>query len=463
MISGQSPSPWVVLPIESNARELQARVLLGAAAATRGFRVLIVRREDLGHVLPIVPHCVVLHTTVIDDAPARFARSLGHVVVALDEEGLVYRSPAEYASRRITCATLREVARFFAWGDAQAEIVRQHCPAARESVLVTGNPRLDLLRPELRDVHSPEARELRRRYGDFVLINTNFGKANHFLGRAAVEEHWEAKGWRAGGGSHLLGRIIDLQERLMAAFVEAISDLAPAIWPVRIVLRPHPSEDLQEWRRRLSGHPNVEVIFEGSAIPWIAAARMLVHNGCTTGIESVLLGRPALAYQPFADPEVEADLPNQVSESIRSVSQLIGRVKQLLDKPEDVLVDHALLRHHVTGFSGSRAADRMAEEMAVVSPSQSRSRDLRWFRPKLGMRRMVARCRGMVASALRGRLGEEIRTVGYYRRASPSVTSEEVAMHLDRIAEVLPDVAEFAVGQLAGDVVLVDPRGNRGG
>ncbi len=49
-------------------------------------------------------------------------------------------------------------------------------------LVLTGNPRFDLLRPELRDYYAPEAARLKKRYGPYLLVNTNFADSNHYMG-----------------------------------------------------------------------------------------------------------------------------------------------------------------------------------------------------------------------------------------------------------------------------------------
>ena len=41
-----------------------------------------------------------------------------------------------------------------------------------------GNPRFDLLRPELRGLYDDEVAKLRTRFGRFILINGNFANVN---------------------------------------------------------------------------------------------------------------------------------------------------------------------------------------------------------------------------------------------------------------------------------------------
>lgn len=43
------------------------------------------------------------------------------------------------------------------------------------------NPRLDILMPTVRDIFTKQAMQIKQAFGDFIIINTNFGSANHTL------------------------------------------------------------------------------------------------------------------------------------------------------------------------------------------------------------------------------------------------------------------------------------------
>ena len=45
---------------------------------------------------------------------------------------------------------------------------------------VTGNPRGDLLRPEMRAFYNKDVGQICNTYGQFILINTNFNHVNAF-------------------------------------------------------------------------------------------------------------------------------------------------------------------------------------------------------------------------------------------------------------------------------------------
>ena len=133
---------------------------------------------------------------------------LGHEIVAWDEEGLVRFPDRFYYQRRLSAKALQNVKLLLAWGPDNARAFRDFegyhgCP-----IHVTGNPRIDLMRAALPAFLRPARwQEIRARYGDFVLVNTNFSGLNHFHdGLSELKWNLEPRGrggrrtrsWRGG-------------------------------------------------------------------------------------------------------------------------------------------------------------------------------------------------------------------------------------------------------------------------
>ena len=66
-----------------------------------------------------------------------------------------------------------------------------------------------------------------------------------------------------------------------------------------IIVRPHPMEDFTSYERAFSSYPNIHVVHEGNIIKWLLAADIIIHNGCTSGIEGFLLEKPIISYLPL--------------------------------------------------------------------------------------------------------------------------------------------------------------------
>jgi surface carbohydrate biosynthesis protein len=298
----------------------------------------------------------------------KILRQLGHEIVAWDEEGLVRWPDPEYYRQRLSPVTMQQTSHLLAWGPENARVFREYPGYHDTPIHLTGNPRIDLMRPELREYYRLQVDSLRERYGDFVLINTNFGLVNHFypqLGylRKAVEAKSPGSGnaYDAGKGRHKLA--------LFQSFQEMLPSLCALVADRTVVLRPHPSENQAVWHAIAERHPNLRVVNEGSITPWLMAARVVIANGCTSLIESAVLDTPAIAFQPVASVEFDDDLPNSLSRRAYSVDELCATVRAVTAGdlgPLDEAQRRKILDQHVVGVDGPLAVDRMVDVLETA-------------------------------------------------------------------------------------------------
>jgi hypothetical protein len=189
----------------------------------------------------------------------------------------------------------------------------------------TGNPRIDLLRKEVRGYFNGDVAELRRRFGRYILLNSNFGRVNSDVKRRRDDG---AAGKRS---DPELDKIwfdtIAYRKQLYEHFRVMLASLAKAFPDYTILLRPHPSEKIESWKYIEAAYTNVRVLFEGNVVPWLMGAEILVHNGCTTAIESVLLDKPVIAYRPITSEKYDWHLPNALSHPVGSIDDLIKTIR----------------------------------------------------------------------------------------------------------------------------------------
>ncbi|HXV36721.1 MAG TPA: surface carbohydrate biosynthesis protein, partial [Myxococcota bacterium] len=224
-------------------------------------------------------------------------------------------------------------------------------------------------RPELRGYFADEVAELRRRYGDFLLVNTNFGLVNHFVdklsGASPLPEALQRPEDRA-----FADGLVAHRRALFERFTEMVASLADAQPKRTIVVRPHPVENPAIWNRIASRHANVHAINEGNVIPWLLASKLLIQNGCTTGVEAFVLGVPAIAYQPVVSERFDSDLPNALSLRAFDLAQLHAQIESALEgqPARDAGERAALARRHLAALDGPLASDRIVDVLAELYP-----------------------------------------------------------------------------------------------
>ncbi len=427
--------PWILLPIETKAREFHAKVLQAAVAAEGAFDVVLGEQNALVRQLPWLPRGIYVDKSIgrTKTQPFRRLASLGYRIAAWCEEGLVYRDRDTYLHERVATDSLALADRFFAWGDVQAADIGYLQPSVGGKIRVSGNPRFDVLRPELRGMFGPEADGIRQRHGAFILVVTNFGRYNHFMGRGFPLEVQRRRGAiRSESDAAAFQDWHEYQGVLFRSFSAMVSRLCKGFPRHTVVVRPHPSENHDAWRSEIAGLNNAVVAFDGSSIPWITAAGAVVHNSCTTGVESFMLGQTAITYRPVRNDKHDAFLPNALSREADDHDSLVALVRDGLAGTLAGVIDAARVAdRYVASQSGPLAAERVVAELATLEVRPTLYRPTVTDRLSLSADAALERLLPLLRSVRVGR-----RADAYARQKFPGIAVAEVQDVLRRIQAV---------------------------
>jgi len=438
----------ILLPVEVQSRELDAKLLLACVAAENGHTVFFGCRTRLHRMAHRLPTSIYLGKGLTKRALKGFDAmgALGHTVMAWDEEGLVYMTPDMYRRRKLAADTLARPDVLFAWGEDNAEIWRDTEGYRGQPIVVSGNARADMMRPELRSYNAAAADRLRERFGRFVLVNSAFGGVNHWV--PSMSGSVESDGSPL--PPELFGTTRDPamnahRRRLFEAFLAMLGPLADALGPDRcIVVRPHPSESPDAWLAAAGRRANIRVLHEGPIIPWLLAAEAVVHNGCQTGLEAFLLDRPTIAYRPYVHEVYELFLPNLLStkaDTFDELADLLTASGPLAASKDEARTD--LMRRYVAGMDGPFASERIVEALGSAAMT---ARPAPWGRLRETVR---ARARG-VRRALGIASGQKNGHESYLAHIFPDLSVADLEGRIDRLGA--------ATGRFAG--VRVEPLGD---
>ncbi len=369
----------LIIPVENQVRELDAKLLLACVAAERGFPVILGSRAYTHFAVASLPRGVYLAKSMRGLSRFMFTLlcGLGHAIVAWEEEALVHPPADDYFSLRLSPATIKQVSHIFAWGQENADLLKgyphlpQHLP-----IHVSGNPRGDMLRAELRPYFDSTVAELRRTYGQFILINTNFTDVNPFIPAVGLflpsdKPLAQRRFGQLGKG---LSRpfaegLYHHKQATLARFMQLIPQLYAAFPHLDIVIRPHPSENFAIYNALADQHRRISVTNKGNVLPWLLAMQAMVHNGCTTGLEAYALKVPAISYLPTFDALYDYDyqgLPTRLSHECRDVDELQQTIGDILagrlgaaegDEREQLMSYHIAARH------GPLACERIVDTL----------------------------------------------------------------------------------------------------
>jgi surface carbohydrate biosynthesis protein len=359
----------LIIPVENQVRELDAKLLLSAAAAERGYPVVIGSRAFVHYAASHLPRGVYLAKSMrtLSDRMFGILRNLGHDIIGFDEEGLVRLPDDEYYRRRLSAKALTMVSHLLAWGRDDARVFRAFSGMPDIPIHITGNPRVDMMRPELRGYLDREVDAIRSKRGRFVLINSNFSEVNHFLpGMSETLQFANETDYMKSRVRYRVEIYRDFQQML-----PAITRKFPEI---HFVLRPHPSENHEAWRKLGAGSPNLEVINEGSVAPWMLAASAVISNGCTTAIEARILDRATISYKVHEDASFDHPIADDVAHSARSLEELEALLsKAAKDElgPRDDEQSRTRLKDCISARDGALSVDRIVDLLDEAGHGQA--------------------------------------------------------------------------------------------
>jgi surface carbohydrate biosynthesis protein len=261
---------------------------------------------------------------------------LGNKLVSLDEEALIVNET--HAKTRFTQSSIDLSSAVFAWGEREAQMINERY-VTEGKVHVSGSPRVDCWRPGCEYLFSSEISSIKERFGDFILINSNFGAS--VLPRNRYTEDELA--------------YLERQGSIRAEFLKLIEEVAKAFPQRRVVLRPHPGEEPTLWESIKSELPeNAHIILEGSVSPWIRAASVLLHHCCTTAVEAWIGGTPSISFEPplakYPDYRPFHELPSILSARLTTPHQVIEAIKKGFDQNASMRVQHTAALRAFLGF-----------------------------------------------------------------------------------------------------------------
>jgi surface carbohydrate biosynthesis protein len=428
-------SPFLYLPVEVAARELDAKLLLAAFAVDAGYEAVIGQKWLMQRNFGRMPPGIVLFKTLtaVDARAMEAARAAGHRIASIDEEipGLIARNEG---LRWVAPAAVAASDVVFAVGEEHLEALLWKLREYRDKYAVVGNPRWDLLRPEFARSHEPEVARLRAEHGRFILINTNLGFTNSGKGTTEQMVRKLERGGkfdrRKPEDAAFLEGILRLERGSLAGIKDLLPRLAAALPEHRIILRPHPSENAAPWTAIAAATPGAQMVRQGAAVPWILAADLLIHTYCTTGVEAFALGRPAICFRPAESPVLANYLSPLINFSAPTAEAVIERAAAIIAAGDGFAYPTEFRERYDRSFaaqSGAFAAERIVAELTErfgVAPAPDGARAL--WRPG----------RGYIRYALSRK---------HNRGLMPEVAPAEIEQRLQRFAAAIGRAQRFTV------------------
>ncbi|MBX0359455.1 surface carbohydrate biosynthesis protein [Halobacillus sp. Nhm2S1] len=310
---------WLYLPIETKVRELDAKLLLTYYAVQANYKVVLGLSGMIEQSLEYLPNGIFLDKGYLwKDKVRRFglAKKSGHIVVNLEEEGFPLTEKEIYLDKHLSQESLNHLDYEYCWGPYQRDTIVAAYPSAKKKCMITGNTRFDLLDKKYRSLFNSSTKQIREKYGDFILVNTKFPLYTKTVNEDGEHNNSLVKRLKNKYGSY---RYENMKSKYKK-FIHMVRALSIEFPQMNLVIRPHPSDKFEVFARDLVDCENVYVVHEGNVVNWINASQLVIHNGCTTGVEAFLLEKPVISF--ITSDENTFDLPNEMSIKMEEVEDI---------------------------------------------------------------------------------------------------------------------------------------------
>ena len=320
----------IYLPIEIKARELDSFILIAKFAVQNDYRVYIGSKFAINRLLDKKKSyggLFVFKGGLPLENIKEIRKKVDHFLI-LDQE--ISPSCLDFKKeirKRVWPGSEKLIDKYYVLGNKALEVSKEVLKEMSPNIIKTGWPTIDLFRKEFKFLYEKKVREIRGRYGDFILFSSAFG----FNSKKIINDFYEIKKKSAWDSvKNDLDEIMKWAELSLKEF-HANIDLFKKIDKDKscpqIIIRPHPAEDHMEWNKIAKNFDNIKVIYEGSIIPWIYAAKALLHRGCASSVQAYMAGIP-IGYPILKKDSIKRALPYDISECLYNFEDILDFCKK---------------------------------------------------------------------------------------------------------------------------------------
>jgi surface carbohydrate biosynthesis protein len=240
-------------------------------------------------------------------------------LVGQDEEaGISYLNFSDFEVLRPEVNGIQPFEAFFAWG--QEDLAAYNKELKLESVLQTGSPRTVHWGSNGANFYSQQINSIKNEFGEFVLLVSNLGSRNNIWTEKEMMKYAKNSGYGSSYDEAAKDRMrweedaFDATLKIIDAIIESTQ--------MKIVLRPHPNENSAVWNNIFQNNPRISIVKSGDSVPYIMAAKQVIHAGSTVGLESLLCGTSTISFQNLIGTENVLMTSNKFSKNLGSINEL---------------------------------------------------------------------------------------------------------------------------------------------
>lgn len=316
----------VYIAIELKVREFVSQIFLAHELIKNNYRVYIGSKEEIVNLVSskkkkagIFLYKAGLHKNLMKNVEKKI-----NVHSVLDQEACPGFPIKMYKNELIPGAFHKETEEtldlYFTANNKIEKIAKKRLKFIKGKVSNSGWPRIDLWSDKYKYIYLKEIMSLKKKYGSFIIFISDFGFVddNHYTQAATIP-------W--GGSNELKKKYFEEKPKIAKrAYKEFqltsifIKKIAKKYNSQKFIIRAHPSENIQAWKKIYANQKNIIVTEPVDDVaPYIYASRGVLHRGCTTSLQAMCSNKP-VGYLSTQDSEKINEISSKLSYKIKTLA-----------------------------------------------------------------------------------------------------------------------------------------------
>jgi surface carbohydrate biosynthesis protein len=325
---------YLYIPLELFHRELNGVILLSVIAAKSGWTVIFGQKRSLLPIFDVLPRGVFFPKSVVPGEESQFIKlkEYGHKIASVDAEGLITDNGELGVVRRYSQKTVDLSSLLFFWGEEQFNQASNFLENISKKSVISGSPLFDYWRLQ----KSTYEKNISLNSKKTILIASSFGMVNHITGLGETPHLQISSAGKEVYEKHFnyLRQTIEVKKITFKEFKTIVRELIEFLGDqYNIILRPHPSEDVKEWKKIINNYENITIQTGGSISSLLLNCDILIHSDSTTSIEGFYYGKNIISFVPS---ELSDEQLKVLNPFILQVSNVCKSAKEIIETLDEI-------------------------------------------------------------------------------------------------------------------------------
>lgn len=324
----------IYISIEVKSREFLPKLFFASRAVDKGFNCFIGDKIAIARAVKYFGPGIYFYKSInhYDTKHIQRIKNVNLYVAQDEEAGFAKPNNKEFnkfITYRSSQDNVRLIDRFYNWGKFDYVNYTQRYKDNKKKFLITGSPRLDLWKKSISDKVFKDQLYQIKKYKKFVLIaSSGVSSLTEFKKRLIVDR--QAKKLR--NQKEIKKKNIEhmYEYTVFKKTVELINLLALKFPNLNFIVRKHPSENLNDWKKIIVKFPK-NVFFDNrfDVYGWISLSKCVIHTASTVGLQAFYLKKNIISFVPKI-PGAHRGFSNQFGIKVSNKSKVVEILNQIL-------------------------------------------------------------------------------------------------------------------------------------